>query len=318
MPVIGHALVGLATARHFDPARAGAPGVIWWTPVVIGLAYLPDLIAQAGAMAGWTEAGLAGHSAIVGAALGAIVGAAWARVTGARTSTLVGIAVGSILAHDALDLMQATDRMPLWPISRRLVSAGPVALPQAPLVECLVFGLLFLVHATWLRAVDRRQPPATSSSRPRMQWTSRAIVGGIVVAALATHLMRRSREVQYQTAERLLRLGQYTEALAMAEGADAWPSTARPGRLDVIRGEAYDGLGDKSRAEESFKRAYRRDPTNFWALADLVELYASLNRPADERRRLIEPLARELRRNFPSEPALNDVMARVAERLEEP
>jgi predicted Zn-dependent protease len=190
-------------------------------------------------------------------------------------------------------------------------------LPQAPLVECLVFGLLFLVHATWLRAVDRRQPPATSAARrlTRMQWTSRAIVGGIVVAALTTHSMRRSREVQYETAARLLRLGQYTEALAVAEVADAWPSTARPGRLDVLRGEAYDGLGDKVRAEEFFTRAYRSDPSNFWAVADLAEFYASLNRPVDERRHLVEPLVRELRRSFPSEPALNDVMTRVADRL---
>src|SRR5262249_12860495 len=120
MPVIGHAFVGLATAARFDPAAVSARrtisplGAALWTPLVVVLAYLPDLFTQAGLALGWPYASLTGHSILVGALAGTVLGLLWVRLFGGERWAIVAIAVGSIIVHDLLDVLQATDRAPLW------------------------------------------------------------------------------------------------------------------------------------------------------------------------------------------------------------
>ena len=72
-------------------------------PAIVGLAYFPDVATQLGLWAGYGSAKLAGHSALVGLAAGVTAGIPWARLTGASPRLTCALAVGSILAHDALD-----------------------------------------------------------------------------------------------------------------------------------------------------------------------------------------------------------------------
>lgn len=315
MPVIGHAFVGLATAREFRPPHAGraaAMSDVAWLPMVMALAYLPDIITQLGSLAGWPTANLAGHSAPIGVALGTGIGMVWARLARRPAPLLVAVAVGSILTHDLLDLLQATDRAPFWPWSQRVVSTGALTLPRRSLSELLLFGLLFGAYAVWRRGSPKAPAPTNA---PAVMWTARAFVAGLVAAAVAIQAVRASRERQLGVAEQLLRRERYVDALRAADRASAWPSTAHPGRIDVIRGEAFDALGDSKRAEMFYRRAYEADPTNFWALADLAEYYASGARPASERRTITQHYVDELKREFPDHSALAEVLARVERKL---
>jgi hypothetical protein len=66
-----------------------------------------------------------------------------------------------------------------------------------------------------------------------------------------------------------------------------------------------------------YLRAYRSDPENFWAVADLAALYASSDGPLEERRRKAEHWLLVLRERFPIDPALPGLVARVQRRLEQ-
>src|SRR5437868_1994258 len=155
MPVIGHVFVGLATAARFEPATASARrairplGAALWTALIVVLAYLPDLVTQAGLALGWPHASLAGHSILFGALAGLVVGLLWVRSFGGDPLTVVAIAVGSILVHDLLDLLQATDRAPLWPLSRRMFTVGWLVLPNRSAYELLLFGLPCTAYFVW-------------------------------------------------------------------------------------------------------------------------------------------------------------------------
>jgi len=71
MPVIGHALVGLATAVQYEPPAdrhgrsLGPAAIALWAPVVVVVSYVPDILSQLGSMAGFRHASLAGHSLAV-------------------------------------------------------------------------------------------------------------------------------------------------------------------------------------------------------------------------------------------------------------
>jgi len=70
MPVLGHAFVGLAigvSTRPSTRAYAEPPGIdtsVLWLPAVVALAYLPDIVAQLGHLAGWSDSRLLGHSLV--------------------------------------------------------------------------------------------------------------------------------------------------------------------------------------------------------------------------------------------------------------
>jgi membrane-bound metal-dependent hydrolase YbcI (DUF457 family) len=324
MPVIGHAFVGLATAARFAPATASKRRVIsplgaaLWTPLVVVLAYLPDLATQAGLALGWPLASLAGHSILFGALAGLIFGVLWARWFGGDPPAIIAIAVGSILVHDLLDLLQATDRAPLWPLSRQMLTVGWLALPNRSASELLLFGIPCTAYLVWRGRRRAAAVPSDVREPARFRGLTRATVGGLVIAAVTMQTVRRNRERQVDEAERLLRHGEYRAAIAAADRADVWPSVAGPGRIDVVRGEAYEALGDGTRAETFYRRAYDNDPLNFWAVADLAEYYAACDRPPAERRRLARQYLDELHRFFPGSADLEDVSARVARKLAQP
>ena len=327
MPVIGHTLVGLATAIQFEP-RSDRKGLALrpaalalWMPLVVIVSYVPDILSQLGSMAGLARASLAGLSIVVGVCAGTLIGALWAAATGLSYARLMSVSIGAILFHDVLDILQATDRAPFWPWSTRIVTAG-VLLPRRSILEGALFLGLLLAFVAWRRhsglslgslgwLIDVR--PRSSSP---LAWVARATVIAILVTAVGTRTLRSRRERAAREAAELNAQGRYADALRVADTADRWPWPVRPGRLDIIRGEAHDAMGQSAVAEQYFLHAYEEDPTNFWAVADLAEFYATRTAPAADRRRLAQPYTEELRQRFPRHEALTDVLARVERKLD--
>jgi len=326
VPVIGHTLVGLATAIQFEPesdrdgAAPGRMSLALWPAAVVVLSYVPDILAQLGSMAGVRHAGLAGHSLVVGVLAGILLGVAWAAVSRLSLWRLVLTASGAIMFHDLLDILQSTDRAPLWPWSTRIVSAGSL-LPRRTLPETALFLGAFIAFVLWRRLTGRTlgtlsglfEFRSLASSAP--VWVARALIVVVLMTAVSTRAVRSQRERAARDAARLNAQGRYAEALRVADTADRWPWPVRPGRLDLIRGEAHEGLGEAAVAERYYLQAYDEDPTNFWAVADLAEFHAASNVPLEERRKLVQPYADELRRKFPRHEQLHTVMARIDRKL---
>jgi hypothetical protein len=142
-----------------------------------------------------------------------------------------------------------------------------------------------------------------------------AFVLSLVLAAVATHWLRDTREWELESGRALIETGSYGAGLQALARAEHWPSTARPGRIDYLRGEAYAGLGDRPRAEASYLRALRADPTYFWTVADLALFYASSGEPVAERRRRTAPYVAKLQADFRGHQELPRVLARLEQKL---
>ena len=156
MAVIGHAFLGWATGLAVGPRPAGhARGGDWpvavrqhrlasfWIPVLVVLAYLPDIAGQVLSAAGVSAARLLAHSLLFAGLAGVLVGVALARWSHLSPVRLGLIAFASIVGHDLVDLLGATDRLPLWPISSRPLGFGSQLLPASSLREAAAFGLAF-------------------------------------------------------------------------------------------------------------------------------------------------------------------------------
>jgi hypothetical protein len=328
MPVLGHAFVGLAigvSTRRSDreqlaPPRIGAAPVLW-LPAVVTLAYLPDIVAQLGVIAGWSDGRLLGHSVLF--AFGVSPAIAVVLMWLARVSVLRALltALVSLLVHDTLDLAQATDRMPWWPLSDRHVGFELGLIPTDFLREATVFGGLLLAFLALRHAANRwggqsaMNPRISDEGQVWLVWLGRAFILAVVSTAVVTHSLRDARDSQLETGRALVEQRAYQAALEVLAGAESWPSTTKPGRIDYVRAEAYAGMGDRRRAEASYLRADRADRTYFWAVADLALFYASSNEPAGERRRMVAPYLNRLRAEFAGHPALPQVLARVERQL---
>jgi len=318
MPVVGHAFVGLATAMQFGPAPvrdAGEPTATvsgWWAPAVVVASYFPDIITQIGGAFGLPQANAYGHSLGMAALGGLALGGVWSSAAGTPLVRAVVIASGSILGHDLLDLIQAAD----WPWPGRFVETRFYGLSGRIVSEAIWSALLFAVFLAWRVGTGRSRTPAAPKTFTTFALTRlmpSAIVTLILLAAVGTYVLRGRHERQLNTARVLIDRGSYVEALEMAERADAWPRGNRPGRIDMLRGEAHQRLGHSEIAETLFLRAYEQDPENFWALADLAEHYALSARP--EQRSLARVRADELRRRFPRHPRLQSVLDGIEREL---
>lgn len=312
MPLIGHALVGWATALEARPPRAA--GAALWAPAVIATAYLPDVVGQLGLLAGWTDAPRAGHSVVFAVAAGPVVALALSAAGGVSRIRAWLVAFGSLLLHDLLDVLQSTDRQPWWPFSARPLILERPLVPESPSGEALLFGGLFLAYL-----IVRRLRPREGGATPgRRSWAVHTLTIAIVLAAVVTHGLRDRRERQFEEARQRIERGDPRAGLALLDRAASWPSTARPGRADYLKGEAYARLGDRDAAERSYLRSLQVDPGYFWALADLAAFYAGGPDPLDVRRRRVEPLLARMREQHPSHPALGRMEKRIERGLARP
>lgn len=364
MPVIGHAFVGLGTAMCCRPGggsvgvsgRGGAiqtvdrPGSVraadrtgvvrvadrlgLWTPCLVGLAYLPDIAGELSRACGWAEGRVVTHSVLAAVLVSPVVGWCLSRLFAIGPGGAFAVSLVSILLHDGLDVLQATDRRPWWPVSDRPVGLGVDLLPANSLQELLLFGglLALLVGCRWLIGWARRRrasrlPTGEVVHSPgedrgtgggvgqRGVWLGWVLSAGILLSASVTHYLRGVRERRQEEVRALLERGDFPAALHVIDAARRWPSTAKPGRLDYAEAECFVGIGDRRRAEACYLRSLRQEPSYFWAVADLATLYASGDEPVAQRRRRVAPWARRLRTEFSGHAELERVLAKIAAAL---
>jgi hypothetical protein len=121
MPVLGHAVAGLATTL-FAPAivdvRVRRPQqnalADYWSVALVAVAYLPDIAAHAVHLAGVSSASRLTHSLAFALLTVPIVGWRLSRLWGASVQSAIRIALFTILLHIVLDVLQSTDRAILW------------------------------------------------------------------------------------------------------------------------------------------------------------------------------------------------------------
>jgi hypothetical protein len=314
MPVIGHTLVGIVVAQQFSPdASTRAHESVWGArtfrlPTIVGLSYLPDVLTQLGIWLELPSAQAAGHSVPVACVLGAMLGALWSRLAGTSRRRTIALAAGVIVLHDALDLFQDVERMPLWPLSMRQVGLDWLMFTDRLTGEVVAFGLPFAAYQVW-RIATRRPLLGADPAPAAARWTTGLFIGCVLATTVGVIHLRETRETQMGRAEDLLRAGRLTEALASIDAAERWPSSA--GQGDLLRGRIYVRMGADTRAEEVFLRAYRNDPEAFWTAAALAEFYAARG-SAETRRARSAPYVETLRERFGG----HDGFLRVMERIE--
>lgn len=308
MPVLGHAFVGWATGIAWQRGMARASILPRLVPAAVVLAYAPDVATVLGSPL-WIDARRACHSVLLGPLLAVLVAVPAARVLGTRLQSTVLLTLLSIWLHDALDLVQGTDRRPLWPLSSR--DFGLDLLPTGLITEGVVFGLLWAVALLALRP----RAPASHGRWSGAPPAGTAIVIAVMAVAAATAHLRDLREEQLDAARTAYAAGDNRRTLELLDLAERWPSTARPGRVDTLRGDACLELGDRKLARELYLAASEADPSYVWAVAGLALLEARGEGSSAERRSKAAPYVERLERQFKTHPALPRVRAELEREL---
>jgi membrane-bound metal-dependent hydrolase YbcI (DUF457 family) len=322
MPILGHAFVGLATAIATAPpenARRGRAAPLLWIPVAVGLAYAPDVAERLLTLL-TPHGDVAAHSFLFAVLFSIAVAPVLGRLFGIRGRAAFAITLFSIGCHDLLDMLQATDRAPLWPLSRRTV--GVAVLPGGARAETAAFGALlasFLIGG-WTASREKTRR-LVSNAVPGRGSTAAGLVaaaatGLLFIVPYGVHKLRSLREGQLEEATALLGRERYFDVLPLLDQAERWPSAARRGRIDYLRAEVYQGLGDRRRAEEHYLRSLKTDPHYFWLVADLAVFYASGDEPRSERGLKAKPYVERLEREFSDQPELSQVLDRVRRKLQ--
>lgn len=322
MPVIGHAFVGLATAVAATPRRSKPGALLLWPAIIVGIAYLPDIVKQILITVGARDYQFMAHSMPLGVAVAFPLAAGLCGLTGQRFGVALAVCLFLILGHDALDYLNASDRQFLWPIFETRMHVARHVLPESLWREAVLFGGLFAAFlVVWLIARTalrwRRTSGASDQVRRRAPLVAGYVLAGcVVVTAAATHRLRELRLEQLLAADRMIVGRDYESALALIEQAARWPYGGPHSRLDYARARAYAGLGDRELAAQHYLRSMRFDPTYFWAVADLADLYASGDEPLEDRRRRVEPLRRLLETRFAHHSATPYTLARIDRKLQ--
>lgn len=327
MPVLGHAFIGLAVGIYTKPSQkpplsqSTLIGSTFWIPIAVGLSYLPDIVAQIAFLAGSTHARVVTHSILFAIIASAVIASGLSFITDFSYLRLFFISLISILIHDLLDLAQATDRIPFWPFSNHYVSLDFNLLPTNLYRELIWFGLFLLFFLTLYRIFSRFKTrkeiiyPAQKTSPLWAIRASRILIITIILVAAITHYLREIREQELEKARILLEQQNYRDTLNTLDLAERWPSTAKPGRIDYLRAEVFQGMGDRQHAEEYYLRSYRIDPWYFWVVADLAIFYASSDLSIEERRLQTMPYLFRLKNDFASHKDFQTTLSRIERKL---
>lgn len=324
MPVIGHAFVGVATAMCTKPQPRASRAAPLWTPTILALAYLPDVVSQLSALAGFTDMRMVAHSVAFAVVVSMPVAMGLAKLGSISRFRAFAISALSILIHDGLDLLQATECQPWWPFSVREVGVDLTVIPGAFHEELLLFGAAFYAFGVaWFMIRRRRKQARGTRTRERFQnvtatWMARSLTLAILLSVSITHYLRSMRQRQTDQVLALLQEGDFAAALALIDGAEQWPSASKPGRLDCAVARAYARRGDRQRSEDYFLRAYETDPSYFWVVVGLARFYASGDEPSASRRVRAEPYVRRLKSEFAGYDSLDGILAHVEKKLAQP
>jgi membrane-bound metal-dependent hydrolase YbcI (DUF457 family) len=284
--------------------------------MVVALAYVPDMVAQPGLIAGWRAASRAGHSLLFAAVFSFVLALVLVRLAPPLWRRTAATAFLSLVLHDIADILSTTGRTPLWPVSRWSPDSVADVLPSGIIGELLVF-LPFALAAYGWRHWGVSGHGGDGSRRdylPARVMSATGIMGIAAVAVLTSHL-RTEHARALRQARAFIEQHDYVGAMDAADRADWWPSATRRSRIDYVRAEAALGVGDRDAAEQYYRRSYRADPAYFWPVADLAVLYASADASDAERHRLSAPWVEILRTQFAFHPALAPTIARVERAL---
>lgn len=333
MPVLGHAFVGLAFGVSTQPilqakenSTITAVQSAVWTPLIIILSYLPDLLAQLALVFGSVDARQITHALPIAIILSLAATPALTRIVGASAYRTFVVTFVSLALHDIMDVLQATDRMLWWPFSYHAVWHEEALIPTSPVRETICFGfpcVLFLIIRYRRRLI---QIPAVNAQLvipgylPRCSllhwWLNITVTVSLLGAAAITHNLRQVRDAQLEQARHEAQeFHQYTDALVLLDEAEQWPSTAKPGRIDYLRGWIYSQVGDRNRAEGCYLLSLHADPNYFWAVADFALFYASAPEGRDVRQQRVAPYVRRLREDFARHPQLSETLAAIIDAL---
>jgi membrane-bound metal-dependent hydrolase YbcI (DUF457 family) len=249
-----------------------------------------------------------------------IIAGAASRLAGLRFRHIFSVSLLTVLLHDILDMLQTTDRMPLWPFWPHAVGVGRAVIPQNPTHEGLLFAGLFVVFLVGWFAL-RRRARASREVVPtprRLAWMGNLLAVAVFVLAGVTYVERSDRSRQLERAWALYKAKDYDAALDAFDRAERWPGAGLAGRIDYGRALIHDERGERDRSERHYLQAIEADPTNFWPLADLALFYVSSSEPMTKRRERVAPYLARLRREFSDEPNSPGVIAKLERKLAVP
>lgn len=301
MPVVGHAFMGWTTAELAEGVGAFRPTVLS-TPALIAAAYLPDIASFVGLTLGVETSRAWSHSLVAAAIASPILGLALQRLLDTGVARGWALAAVSLGLHDTVDALHSADRMLFYPLSTLTLATHP--LPGGFLVETALFGGLGVLAASWRR---RRGVP-WPGARPAV-----VTLVAVAIVALGTSRLREAREADADAAFEAGARGDYGAALLRLDSATRWPAPAKPGRIDYLRAEAYNGLKDRESAERYYLASLRKDPGYVYALADIVKFYVLDDESVEVRRSRAHPFLERLRRH--DDPYARKIVALAESRL---
>src|SRR5687767_360287 len=244
MPVIGHALAGLALAAISGRDDAPSGSMRRRTLSLVVLSYAPDLASLLMSGRGRATAVAVSHSWLVAIAASAVLTPVAARWLGMTRAAGFAWTLGAIALHDGMDILQSPGRMPLWPWPWT-PTIGPW-IPSSLRGEVLAC-LTVLVIVVFVAARNGRVRLSVSPD-----WLTLVGVSTILLAAGVVSDLRDRRERDVSRARALAESQRYAEALVACDTAERWPSPAAPGRVEYIRAMAWWGLGERRKAETAY------------------------------------------------------------------
>jgi hypothetical protein len=320
MPLFGHAFVGLSAALYTKPRSRDSFGAAMWVPILIFLNYLPDIIAQINSLLGLRGTETASHSVVSGVLYSLIIAPVLMVLAKLSFCRAFLISLCSILVHDLLDLLQAPERLFLWPFSPWRPSPEYTMTHMSARDEIIVFGFIYIaaliIYITCFYKHNSQPHHAKTTQQQCIMWFARILLISILMSAGATQYLRKVRVETFNQAKAVLGTTKnYTLGLALIEEAGRWPYGASFAWIDYFKAKAYWGLGDRNKAEQYYHRSLDENPWNFWCVGDVAILYASSNEQLADRRRRVFPYIKLLVENFSGHPSLHGYLKKIEDAL---
>ncbi len=325
MPLTGHAIAGATTALLVSPEilrnrQISQQSVTQWIPFNAAIAYGPDIATELLFLAGWPNAKTCCHSFLFAGIAALICTFVLRSMFSAPALRRFFFFLGVIALHDILDMLQSSNRLPLWPFSDLIIS-WPL-IPEDPLYEGLLFLVLFAVFLTFFIHAQRETPfqktiPENHATKPRYSGLFIILSLVLIATAITTHQTRILREKQLNLARKYIAAKQYSRGLSLLRQAQRWPAKIHPGRVEYLQGYILGQTEKWKEAEEKYLLSWKKNHRYFWTIADLIILYAQQDIPLSKKLQLIKPWYRRLITDFARHPDLPEYQEKLRQLLGE-